>query len=89
LPSIGSWTRLFLFSSQFSEGRMSAVADRHTRRDIRRAMGVQALDLVSKQARGLFLVGDELQRVSQRTDHALAILERGFWGRLKWLLRGR
>lgn len=44
-------------------------------RQIRRAIGPDA--------------ADSLQFTEARIQVALAILRRGFWGRLKWLLLGR
>jgi hypothetical protein len=48
---------------------------RLTNRKIRRAFGPEA--------------ADEFAIVDQRSKHAAAILRRGFWGRIKWLLFGR
>ena len=82
---------------------MNGSTAKQTRRDIRRAMGPQALDLVGSQAHAIAdtsrrlahtvaLVADvdgRQQNTERWVQQLLAIRTRGFWGRLTWLLCGR
>lgn len=80
---------------------MSAHVDRQRRRDIRRAMGPEALDLVQQQMRvttelerRVQIVLQHAERLQGRVDeigNRVAKHHRDistFWGRLRWLLRG-
>ena len=80
---------------------MSAHLEKHTRRDLRRAMGPEALDVVSQMGTGL--KGLEAQMRELRItvawqgriigQHQAALesyhaLGRSWWSRLRWLVRG-
>ena len=82
---------------------MNATAAKHTRRDLRRAMGPEALDLVGHQAQAirtlqewtlmttrlLEVQTDRLDLLRQDVDVLCAVSARSFLGRLRWLVTGR
>lgn len=61
---------------------MSEATARAKRRDLRRAFGPEAASLIESQ--------DEQLQILTRTATALvAIMRRGLWGRLRWLVTGK
>lgn len=79
---------------------MSAQADRAIRRDLRRAVGAEAISVIDHNARVIAQLQQDLANLNQRTANLYSDLRdaerehyefttRTFWPRLRWLFTGK
>lgn len=67
---------------------MSQSAARVSRRDLRRAFGTEAVALVEQQSASLGKLAEGCVALAGRVQDLEGVRDRGFWGRLRWLVRG-